>query len=175
MAKMTEGTRSSLSNRLWRRVCDHVTATPARVGRERALCADVETGARGGLNHVDQRCDVLEAEVEALPRQRVDDVCGVASKRDTRTFEAFGDVETDGEADTLSGQLGARDEIAGAPGQFQFEAPRVEFDERRRDSRLFGPDKIGAIALQWQHRHRSVGQEDLSRDAIVRLCQLHRG
>ena len=98
--------------------------------------------------------------------------CAASPASATRSpIEAFRDVEADREADARAGQLRIRQESAGLLGQLQLEICVARVRQAPAATAAFSVQiRLARSSGQRQHGHRPVGQEDLPRRAIVRLC-----
>ena len=76
---------------------DHegVEAAPALVAREQLRVAEIEPEPLALDQHLDQRRDVAEADIDALPRDRMDAVRGVADQREPVRRDLRGMVEAE--------------------------------------------------------------------------------
>ena len=70
----------------------NIRPPPARVGLQRARRADIKPGLARGHDHVDQRRDILEPQIEPLPAQRMDHMRRVARERDAMRVEPLSDI-----------------------------------------------------------------------------------
>ena len=116
--------------------------------------------------HLGQRRDVAQPEVQPLPRQRVDAVRRVAGQRHPRQRPALGERQAERIGVALALERDVAEEVA---------EPRPELGEvagRRRAgrsprarSRALGPDDRRAVAGQRQDGERPRRHEELVRDA----------
>ncbi len=128
------------------------------------------------VDHIDQGGDVLEAEIEPLPASGWITYAAPPRSASARHGTGLGHVEADRE-----GMPRAPASLAAgkkSPAFFCSSAskPRHRASHQRiGDGRAFGPDQVGAIALERQKAIGPPGRNDLPRGAMVGPAELHRG
>ena len=123
-----------------------VEAAPALIALQHRERARIEPEPRGVDDGFGERRDILEAHIEALPGDRMDDVRGVADQRDALGDEAARDRE----AERIGAARADRGDVAELQPEAAFELG-VEFVVGQRDDALgfrllLGPDDRRAMA-----------------------------
>ena len=145
-----------------------VEAAPALVALQHVERADVLAEAVGLDDRFGKRRGILEAEIEALPGDRVDAVRGVAGQREARRDEGARQRQAERPGARLVLDADLAELQAEALLELGLEQERIAGDQFFGVGRALGPDDRRAVAGQRQDGERPGRQEMLLGAAIVR-------
>ena len=122
-----------------------------------------------------QRGDVAQSEIEALARDRMNDVRRVADQRHPLAGKTPRHRQPERKRAARADRLDLAELQAEAPLELDVKFRIGQRDDALRLARLFGPHDRGAAALQRQDRERSRRQEMLFRPAVMIALMLDGG
>src|SRR5690606_5003376 len=146
---------------------ESVEAPPAFIAFKHGERADIEAEAVRLDDRLGERRDIAEAEIEALPGDRMDAVRGVAGECQARLHQRPRQRQAERGGARLADRLDAPEAMPEAPFELDLIDEAVG-DDAFRLCRPLGPYERAAIAGQRQHGERSAGQEMLLGAAAMR-------
>ena len=150
-----------------------IEAPPFLVTGQHGIAAGVEPGLAGLCHHIDQRADILEAEVQALSGQRVDPARRVAEQGGARARHLSGNLHHQRIGEGRPVQVHLACEARKARIQFRLDGVLRQFRQRLGGAGLHVPGEVGAVAGQRQRRKRAFRREQLAGDPVMRPAQGH--
>ena len=145
-----------------------VEAPPALIALEHRRAAGIEAEPHRVDHRFRQRRDIAQSHIQSLPRDRMDDMRGVADQRDALGDEASAPPKA--RADRRGADRRSRcrrDAVRSAARARRGNPSSGNATMRSASLFFFGPDDRRALALERQDRERTGGQEMLLGAAVV--------
>ena len=136
-----------------------VETPPALIAVEHGVSARIEAEPHGVDDHFGKRGHILEPHIEPLPRDRMDDMGGVADQRDAIGDERARDRKPERKNAARADRRDLAEMQAEAALELGMEGGVGERNNTLRLPRLLGPHDRGTAALERQDRERARRQE----------------